>query len=78
MPLRRGPDGKLGVVASGGGGPTSIVIGGSQIIIQGDANEQQRDDLKRILDERDRELMKQLPKLIDKRTNDRNTRGVRA
>jgi len=78
MPLRRGPDGKLGVAAMGGGAPTSIVIGGSQIIIQGDANEQQRDDLKRILDERDRELMKQLPKLIDKRTNDRNTRGVRA
>mgnify|MGYP001369130512 CR=1 FL=1 len=74
MPLRRGRDGKLGVA---GGGNTSIVIEGSQIVIQGDANRQTQQDLKRYLDERDRKLMRMIPQMVDKRTDDRQVRRVR-
>ena len=40
MPLRRGPDGRLGVAASGGGGPVQVVMNISTPDVQGFARSQ--------------------------------------
>lgn len=76
MPLRRMPNGRLGV--EGGGGGNVVTIEGSSIVIQGNADGRTVEELKRYMDERDRKLMREVPKMVDGRLHTAQTRKVRA
>lgn len=56
----------------------SITIEGSSIVIQGSADGRTVEELKRYMDERDRKLMREVPKMVDGRLHMAQTRKVRA
>lgn len=77
MPLARDAQGRLGVRGGGGGG-NSITVEGSSVVIQGNADQNTVAELKRYMDERDRKMMRDLPKMVDGRMDARQTRRTRA
>lgn len=72
------PDGRRIPVDLGGVGGGNLTIEGSTVIIQGGADKNTAAEFKRIMDERDRRLMRDIPKMVDSRLNVRQTRGIRA
>lgn len=63
MPLRRGPDGRLGVQAAGGSSVT-VHLGGNTIVIKGNADGATVEALKAELDRRDRALLSKVPETV--------------
>lgn len=64
MPLRRGPDGRLGVAASGGGQPVTVHMGDTVIQIDGSADKETVARMKAMLDERDQKNRAELPRQL--------------
>lgn len=72
MPLKRGPSGRLGVEMSGAGG-SSVSIGDTNVIIQGNVDRDTLPDIREILKERDKRLKNEVFGAI----NQNRTRGTR-
>ena len=56
---------------------SSVTIEGSTVVIQGGADQQTAAQFKRILDERDRKMARDFPKMVDQRNKVAQTRGTR-
>jgi phage-related minor tail protein len=69
MPLRRGPDGRLGVSAPGGGGNV-VRMGDTHITIQGNADRNTIAMMKAELDRRDAQLKAEMPGVMAKARRD--------
>lgn len=65
MPLKRGPNGALGVqMHGGGGGGGSVTMGDTNITINGNASDDTVAQLRRELDARDARLRRELPRAM--------------
>jgi tape measure domain-containing protein len=64
LPLKRGRNGVLGVMASGASAATSVIIGGTTINVQGNADEKTLAAMRAELDARDRQFATNVQKSI--------------
>lgn len=64
FPLRRGADGRLGVEAAGGGGGNVVVNLSSVVNMNGSGGNDNRRDIERALDARDKRLMAAVPRAV--------------
>jgi phage-related minor tail protein len=64
LPLKRGRNGALGVIASGASASTSIVMGGTTITVQGNADDKTLAAMRAELDARDRQFASNVQKSI--------------
>ncbi|MCV0371674.1 phage tail tape measure protein [Filomicrobium sp.] len=56
----------------------NVVVEGTQVVINGNPDKQTREELRRMLEERDKKLARDIPKMVDKRNFDSSYRKVRA